>query len=45
MEEVGEVVVEDYPGGEGDTHPGEGGGRREGGPTLLSPQTPILTEC
>ena len=40
MEEVGEVVVEEYQGGEEDTHPGEGGGRREGRPTLLGPQTP-----
>ena len=27
MELVGEVVVEDYQGGKGETHPGEGGGR------------------
>ena len=40
MELVGEVVVEDYQGGKGETHPGEGGGRREGGPTLLGPPRP-----
>ena len=40
MELVGEVMVEDYQGGKGETHPGEGGGRREGGPTLLGPPRP-----